>query len=113
MRKIGNTFLATLCLAAVAVSPTRARTQLDEQLEYAEVLGALSGIANRCKNLTLARDRALKSAIRVFWRSRTPEVRRRFHATRGMMMGYIRMDPEQHCAEAEKDFPELLRKTPG
>ncbi|MCP4361213.1 MAG: hypothetical protein GY796_24660 [Chloroflexi bacterium] len=98
-------------LVAAMITPTRAETQLEQVLESAKIYGLISGTANQCRNLTLAKHPKLHEAIRVYWRSETPAVRKKFHEARRIAIARVRKDGEQTCNFMAKTMPWMFEET--
>ena len=110
MRRLRRLMLVALLLAAIA-PPAQADNRLEQVLEFAEMFGFISGTANKCPNLTLAKTPELQEAIRVYWRSDTRAVRERFHEARRIAMAGVRKDREETCAFMAKTFPWSFEET--
>ncbi len=98
-------------LLAATITPMRAKTQLEQVIEYAKIFGLISGTANQCHNLTLARDPKVREAIRIYWRSETPGVREKFHEARRIAITRVRRDREQTCNFMAKTYPWMFEET--
>ncbi len=108
-------FLAICGLVAVFLMPFSTSAQMDDRLEevleFAQMFGYVSGAANQCRNLTVAKIPEVREAIRVYRRSETPAVRQQFKESRKTAIAGVRKDREQTCAFMAKTFPWFFEET--
>ncbi len=94
-----------------ATTPIQAKSKLEQALEFASLFGFVSGTANKCPNLTLAKIPKVREAIRVYWRSDTPAVRKKFHESRRIAIAGVRKDKKKTCDFMAKTMPWMFEET--